>query len=794
MTNNNDSIKNIPTIFTVLGATGDLAERKIFPSLYTLFTKNKLPKLIQILGFSRRPWDEEKFRKYVSEIIEKKGLGRNKLDSFLQKVSYHGGNFEEVHDFKIFSQRLGKIDGSWQVCTNKLFYIAAPPDYYEMIFNNLSVSGLTEPCSPEEGWTRVIVEKPFGKDLKTAVRLDELLGKLFREEQIFRIDHYLGKEALQNILAFRFSNSIFEQSWNNKYIDSIEVKLLETEGVEGRGAFYDGLGALRDVGQNHLLQMLALTTMDNPASYGAEAIRAKREELLSNLKTMDPVQIKNETFRAQYIGYQNVSEVADASNTETYFKANAYLDSPRWRGVRITLESGKAMSEQKKEVLVRFKHPSPCFCPPGSDHKARNKVIFAVEPNEEITFRLWYKKPGYDLEMEKRSFDLPYRKSEGKFRYTEEYESLLLDCFSGDQTSFITSGEMKSMWEYTDPIVSSWDKHEVQLHTYQIGEEDIRIQADEAISIKPAKSLDREIGIVGLGKMGSALAENLLEKSWRVVGFNRSPEKAEVLKQRGLEVGYSPRELVGKLKHPRVVWLMVYAGETLTSAINNLSSELEEGDTVIDGGNTHFEDSIKHSEILKKKGIEFVDVGVSGGPQGARYGASLMVGGKRKHYDKLLRLYVDLAVPGGHEHFEGIGAGHFVKMVHNAIEYGMMQSIAEGFDVLRSSEYTLHLKNVASVYNNGSVIESRLMSWMMEAFEIYGDDLKKVSGKAGSGGASGMQESEAKWTLDVAKKIGIPLEVVEESIRTRVKSQKQPGFQGRVINALRNRFGGHNIE
>ena len=304
----------------------------------------------------------------------------------------------------------------------------------------------------------------------------------------------------------------------------------------------------------------------------------------------------------------------------------------------------------------------------------------------------------------------------------------------------------------------------------------------------------REIGIVGLGKMGSGIARQLMGKGWRVVGYNRSIEATRELVKNGLTGTKTFKDLVSELSTPRVVWIMVPAGKPVGEMIKKLSSLLEKGDIVIDGGNSFYKDSVRHHKELAKKGIGFVDVGVSGGPKGARHGASLMVGGERKLYDYLLPLYNDLSVPKGHQHFEGAGAGHFAKMVHNGIEYGMMQAIAEGFDVMKNSGYKLHLKDVAKVYNHGSVIESRLMGWMSDAFEKFGDELKEVSGSAGSGGAAGMAKSEAKWTLDVAKKLGIEAKVIEKSINARVNSQKKPSFQGKIINALRNRFGGHEIK
>lgn len=786
--------REMPTVFVIFGATGDLASRKIIPSLYHLYTKGKLPKLLSIVGFSRRSLNADEFREYFKDILKnhvgRDFRGKTKQD-FLLRISYVEGRFEELKYFNNLAKTLGNIDGEWQVCTNKLFYLAVPPKYYKEIFLNLEASGLTTPCGPDEGWTRVIVEKPFGRDLKTAKELDFLLGKLFKEEQIFRIDHYLAKEALQNILTFRFSNNIFDQSWSNKYIDSIEVKLLETEGVEDRGAFYDGVGALRDVGQNHLLQMLALTGMDNPGAFSLEAIRREKLKILKSLKIVEKRDLFEGSLRGQYEGYKKEDGVNSDSATETYFRLKAFVSGPKWEGVPIILEGGKGMPVSKKEIVVRFKHPSPCLCPPSTNHEYHNKVIFALEPEEEITFRLWTKKPGLDLAVQKRSFDMPFRSKSERVLHADEYEKLLLDCFSGDQTLFVSTKEMEAMWDFTDPILDVWSDTTFPLEFYRKGDPDIRDKAKRKTGgVSP--SIKREIGIIGLGKMGANIARSLIAKGWQVVGYNRSKDATDAMLKEGLIGVDSLSELVSKLTKPRVVWVMVPShtkdGKApVDDVIVELSQVLDKGDIVIDAGNSFYKNSIKNFNTLEKKGIEFIDVGVSGGPGGALYGACLMVGGKRELYDYLLPLYVDLSVPGGHAFFDGVGAGHFAKMVHNGIEYGMMQAVAEGFDILEKAEYKYHLARVARLYNHGSVIESRLLGWMAEAFEIFGDELKSVSGRA-------QESGEGRWTTEVAGALGIRDEVIENALKERLKSQSHPSFQGKIIQALRNRFGGHDAK
>ena len=270
---------NTPTIMIVFGGTGDLSRRKLLPALFDLFVADMLPETFKVLGFSRRSITDEEYRAFVRESIDAKGHNHpNKLvDLFLESVHYQQGMFDEFESYTRLSQRLEEIDGSIGMCTNKLMYLAVPPKLYEVIFNNFKESGLNKACSDETGWTRVLVEKPFGSDSKSAQHLEEVLADVFVEEQIFRIDHYLTKEATQNILTFRFANTVFESSWNKDNIEYVHVLMIENFGVEDRGSFYDKIGALRDVGQNHLLQMLALAAMDNPGELSAGPLRKAKE-------------------------------------------------------------------------------------------------------------------------------------------------------------------------------------------------------------------------------------------------------------------------------------------------------------------------------------------------------------------------------------------------------------------------------------------------------------------------------------------------------------------------------------
>lgn len=778
---------NTPTIFVIFGSTGDLMAKKITPALFNLFQKGELPKKFKIIGFSRKEFSKQEFHDYIFNNLLKKGLDLKTCSAFCDLFDYQPGDFQNLKDFQALSEFLERIDNEWGVCANKLFYLAVPPQFYEIIFKNLSSSKLTKPCSKEEGWTRVLVEKPFGKDLKTARKLDELLSKLFKEIQIYRIDHYLAKEMLQNILTFRFANNFLEKGWDNKLIDSIRIKLLESIGVEDRGSFYDGVGALRDVGQNHLLQMLALVTMENPKEFGkADAIRKNRAEILKTLELPGPKEIKSNTFRAQYDGYQNIKGVRSKSDTETYFKIKAFLKDPKWKGVPIILEGGKKLKEQRKEIEIIFKHPTPCFCP--SDRHLKNKLFIRMEPKEEITVTFWSKKPGLKMEIEERTFKFSYREKAGKTQYTEEYEKLLLDSIAGDQTLFVSSEEVNAMWKFIDPIIRAWQKNLVPLKNYKPNTDEVR-KLSESVEKAPhlAKPIKKEIGIIGLGKMGGNIARRLMERGWKVHGYDHDKKATQILEQEGLIGADSVKELAKNLVNPRLLWVMVPAGKPIEEVTNQLSKILSKGDIVIDGGNSFYKNSMKRYKKFHKKGVHFLDVGVSGGPKGARHGSSLMIGGDKKIFVDLEGLFQDLSAPGGYGYLGKSGAGHFVKMVHNGIEYGMMQAIAEGFGIMKKSPFNLNLKKVAEIYNHGSVIESRLVGWLESAYEEFGEDLKKISGSVKHTG-------EGEWTVKTARKLKIPTPIIKKSLEFRVRSEKFPSYVGKILSALRNQFGGHDTK
>jgi glucose-6-phosphate 1-dehydrogenase len=780
-----------PTILVVFGATGDLMARKIVPSIFHLHGQGLLPDRFRVVGFARRDWTDDQLREHVRGILAERypDADRDVVESFLGLFVIQRGTFDDEAAYEALSAANAGVDAGWGACANKLFYLAVPPENYETIFRQLAASGLTRECSDELGWTRVLVEKPFGKDVATSNSLDELLSSLFREEQIYRIDHYLAKEMLEGIIAFRFHNDLFEGEWDRRAIDRIDITLDETLGVESRGAFYDGVGALRDVGQNHLLQMLALVTMDKPATLDAASIRASRAALLRQLKPLRRDEIERGSFRAQYEGYRSIKGVAADSETETYFKFEAVMAGPRWAGVPVTFESGKRVgTTPMKRIVVSFRHLHPCLCPEGGVHY-RNEVVFTLEPDDSITISFWAKKPGFDDVMEERTFDFfLYRKTE-KLQYVEEYSRLLYDAIRGDQTAFVSTEEVRAMWTFTDPIVEAWRDGAVPLESYAPDTDEVRARADMTLA---GRREAPQIGVTGLGKMGAGIARNLLDHGWQVVGHNRHPERAREMAAEGLIAADTLRDLVACLRPPRAVWLMVPAGVAVDATLfgdaqhEGLADLLEPGDTVIDGGNSYYKDAQARAARLSERGIRFLDCGTSGGPAGARNGACLMIGGDRQSFEGLEQLFADIAVQDGYAFFDGVGSGHFVKMVHNGIEYGMMQSIAEGFAVVSASGRGLDLARVADIYQHGSVVESRLVGWLETAYGRYGEDLEPFSGSVGRTG-------EGEWTVAAAAELGIEAPAISGALRFRVASESEPSYAGRVLQALRNEFGGHGL-
>ena len=454
-----------PTIFVIFGITGDLASRKLLPALLGLYSKKMLPERFVIVGFSRRPFSRQEFREYTrSRLNIKPGEYKEEVvKHFFDHISYEQGLFDDLDAYQRLEKSLKSIDERWGQCSNKLFHLSVPPTLYEGILTNLSKSGVAVSCADETGWTRILIEKPFGSDIKMAYALDKLLGKLFKEEQIFRIDHYLAKEAAQNILAFRFANSMFEPLWCNEYIDSVHIKLFEKLDIEGRGAFFDPIGALRDMGQSHMLAMLSLVAMDEPKSFSGADVRRERALLLTKLAPIGKKDIADRVTRAQYSSYTKEPGVNPKSETETYFRVEARVNSSRWKGVPFYLEYGKAWSDTKTEIDVYFKE--------GHFNGDMNILTFRIQPDEGIKIKFFVKTPGYEFKVEPKTLKFRYSDVSAFVIVPNAYEKLIHDAFVGDQTLFPSTEEIIASWKYVTPILENLSS--IHLKRYEKGASEI---------------------------------------------------------------------------------------------------------------------------------------------------------------------------------------------------------------------------------------------------------------------------------------------------------------------------------
>lgn len=431
-----------PTIFFIFGVTGDLARTKLLPALFKLWNDGLLPHKFHIVGFGRREWNQEQFKDFVTQ------LELGDVSDFLKHLTYHQGNFDVHEDYVAALKVVQKIDDHFGQCSNKLFYLAVPPSHYKEILTNLHASGISKACGGDLGWSRILIEKPFGNDLVMARSLNLLLGKLFKEDQIYRIDHYLAKETLQNIVAFKIANPIFDSIWNNKHIEKVEIKSYEEKTVGTRGAFYDAVGALRDVGQNHMLQMLSLIAMDKPEKNDAKTLHALRGKIVSKLIPLKGKLLEKSAFRAQYEGYLKEHGVQAHSKTETYFKIKTMLSISKWKGVPFYLESGKALHASETTVNVYFKG------------KMQNILTFHIQPKESIELLLWGKKPGENFEYTRHPLGFTFEHHGRR----DAYEKILLDCVLGDRTLFASTLEVEAAWKFIMPILKEWEK--LPLHIY----------------------------------------------------------------------------------------------------------------------------------------------------------------------------------------------------------------------------------------------------------------------------------------------------------------------------------------
>ncbi|HSF14381.1 MAG TPA: glucose-6-phosphate dehydrogenase [Vicinamibacteria bacterium] len=442
------------TTLVIFGASGDLTARKLVPGLFNLHQKKRLPDGLRIVGFARRDYTDESFRdlmnKAVLEFVPDQ-FDPSAWHEFAQMLYYFRGNLDRHEDFASLGRRLAEAETQ---PANRLYYFSVAPHYYEPTVTHLGQAGM---ANEDGGFRRVVIEKPFGSDLESARELNAAVHAVFEESQIYRIDHYLGKETAQNILFFRFGNTVFEPIWNRNYVDHVQLTVAESVDVGHRARFYDETGVLRDMFQNHLLQLLTLVAMEPPASFDADAVRNEKSKVLSAMRPMALDRLSRDTVRGQYRGYREADGVSDGSDTATYAALKLQIDNWRWQGVPFYLRSGKALKRKVSEILIQFRCPPHIMfpLPPGSRIR-NNYLAICVQPDEGMHLRFEAKVP--DTVAELRSVDMEFHYAEDfeGIAIPEAYERLLLDALHGDASLFARSDGIELAWKVIDPILDGW--------------------------------------------------------------------------------------------------------------------------------------------------------------------------------------------------------------------------------------------------------------------------------------------------------------------------------------------------
>lgn len=456
----------------IFGASGDLTHRKLIPALYNLYKIGRLSENFSVLGVARSDLNDETFREKMREaLIHNEETTPDTLDAFCSHLYYQAVNTSDAQDYGKLVPRLDDLHDKYQTCGNTLYYMSTPPSLYGVIPECLAAHGLN---TEEYGWKRIIVEKPFGYDEKTAQALDVQIHRFFEEHQIYRIDHYLGKETVQNLLVLRFSNGWFEPLWNRNFIDYVEITGAESIGVEERGGYYDGSGAMRDMFQNHLLQVLAMVAMEPPAIINANSMRDEVAKVMHSLRPLTSEDMENNLVLGQYTaaeingkmekGYLEEKGVPADSRTETYISLRCEIENWRWAGVPFYVRTGKRLSARVTEIVIHFKTtPHPVF----SQNAPENKLIIRIQPDEAISMRFGLKKPGAGFEAKEVSMDFRYADLAGTQVLTA-YERLLLDAMKGDATLFARTDAVHAAWKFVQPILD-YKANGGRIHEYEAG-------------------------------------------------------------------------------------------------------------------------------------------------------------------------------------------------------------------------------------------------------------------------------------------------------------------------------------
>jgi glucose-6-phosphate 1-dehydrogenase len=458
-----------PCIVVIFGASGDLTKRKLLPALYHLQQSGFLPDDIAVLGVARRSLEDFFPGDMREGILAGGGVDENdpKLAPFMERVQYYAMNFDEDAGYQGLKAKLAEMDAKFNTQGNRLFYLAVAPEYFSDIIGFLGKHEMNKPAEGDTHWIRVVIEKPFGHDLESARQLNDEVNKVFDENQIFRIDHYLGKETVQNILVFRFANGIFEPVWNRNYIDHVEITAAESIGIEGRGPFYEQAGALRDVVQNHVMELLSFVAMEPPISFGADAVRAEKVKVWKAIQPIHPA----DTVRGQYgpgvvdgkpvVGYRQEDRVHPRSQTETYAALRLEIENWRWAGVPFYIRAGKRLAKRVTEITIQFKQPPLRLFKDnegiGPEGIKANVISMRIQPDEGIALRFAAKVPGPNMTMSSVNMNFSYADAFGASS-ANGYERLLLDAMLGDGTLFAHRDGVEATWALMTPILQGWAK------------------------------------------------------------------------------------------------------------------------------------------------------------------------------------------------------------------------------------------------------------------------------------------------------------------------------------------------
>jgi glucose-6-phosphate 1-dehydrogenase len=457
-----------PNAFVLFGATGDLAHRKVMPAIYQLLRANLLPAEFSVVAVARRPYTDEAFRAEVRTSLDKYSrvvpIDETQWTELAKRITYQQLDFADDAGYDRLCERLDALDVERGTSGNRLYYLATQPSQVTEIVRQMGRVGLANE-QHGAGWRRVVVEKPFGRDLDSARKLNHELNKVFRESQIYRIDHYLGKETVRNLMVFRFGNGIFEPVWNRSYVDHVQITVAESIGVEGRGAFYEETGASRDILQNHLLQLMTLVAMEPPSSFSADALRDQKVQVLRAIAPPDLEQVKRSVVRGQYAagwiggepapGYREEPEVDPQSETETFVAGCFTIDDWRWGGVPFYLRAGKRMPKRATEIAIQFKEVPLRLFRESTGDPAPNVLAMRIQPDEGIMLRFAAKVPGLGLDVRTVNMDFAYGTSFA-VDSPDAYETLILDAILGDASLFTRADEVEAAWSIVTPIINSW--------------------------------------------------------------------------------------------------------------------------------------------------------------------------------------------------------------------------------------------------------------------------------------------------------------------------------------------------